>query len=664
MNTRILFLSRIEIDILLVNLLSILLISIIALSLVTVSLNIIRGILAFLYVAFFPGYILSKILFFKGEVNTVERAALSVGLSMIIIPVIGLILAYSPWKTTLYPSIFLIYVFILTASIVRQFLLGFSTTGLKRINLGSKQINVLLLAILITLLGIFVRFYPALEYSSFGGNWMPGNCLYPIYYTLQTGEPLERGGIETSTLLSSTIYNAIHNKANLAFQTFNLLIAGFTDLNEFLWFNKFFPWYGAILFPLSALLVANRIYRIEGAEIPFRYDLLIYLLATFASHQLLVDSRFMLDNAIIGYSFIFFTIYFLISKRNLTNRLLGAVFSIFAFLYYYTAGLVLLIVFIFTLVVQIILKKKEEILSINYVTFFVASFIAYYIYLAHAVFHSYILTLREAILSPGAMPAQAVFGRKLFEMTLPHLSAYLNIFLIGSFLIMFIYRWLRGEIKQNYANFITYLCLSLVVISFIFFLWRGLKGLTRLSAYAVLPFLLAFPSLLIRKHKKIGTIFSVLIVVTSLIAYLPGTVTHTEYLTNSEVGAIVWYFNHDGGKELVFTDSRIGTAPVMLNCFTFTGISGEMKRYGGEEEDLEDIYYSENVSRSVVLLAKYGASYLLLSKEMEDFGIFTLVDTYEPLPQAILMKYENSYYFGKIYDNGGAYYFMIVQYDL
>jgi len=322
--------SKIELDLLLTNLLSILLILIV----VFLPSNILRAVLGFPFVTFFPGYVFTKIYFSEEEINLLERVALSFGISMIIVPVLGLNLAYSPLKITLYPSLFSIYIFILITSIIGQYRPKFSFSIKGGINplISLKSINVVLAFILITLLGIFIRFYPALDYSLFGGNWMPGNHLYPIYYTLQTGELLERDIINTPTLFSCTIYNVLHNKANTLFQIFTFLILGFPTLNEFLWLNKFFPWYGALLFPLSALLVANRIGKNQGKNIPTCYNLFIYFVATFASYILLIASSFITNNAIIGLLFIFYSIYFLIGNKNPKNQLFGILFGIFIFL--------------------------------------------------------------------------------------------------------------------------------------------------------------------------------------------------------------------------------------------------------------------------------------------------------------------------------------------
>ena len=60
--------------------------------------NILRIILGIPFLLFFPGYALAAALFTKGRgMDAVERVALSFGLSIAVVPLIGLILKYTPW---------------------------------------------------------------------------------------------------------------------------------------------------------------------------------------------------------------------------------------------------------------------------------------------------------------------------------------------------------------------------------------------------------------------------------------------------------------------------------------------------------------------------------------------------------------------------------------
>jgi len=73
--------------------------------------------LGLLFVLFFPGYALLSALFPKRDnLDGIERVALSFGLSIAIVPLIGLILNFTPWGIRLYPILISITLFILVAS--------------------------------------------------------------------------------------------------------------------------------------------------------------------------------------------------------------------------------------------------------------------------------------------------------------------------------------------------------------------------------------------------------------------------------------------------------------------------------------------------------------------------------------------------------------------
>lgn len=653
-NKDIIRLSETKIDLLLINILSI------ALIILTIYFptNILRSILAFPFVMFFPGYTLLKICYSAKEIDALERSALSVGLSMIIMPLLGFILVYSPLKLTLYPSIFFIYIFILTTSIIGWFCPKFSFKVRAKLQL-TELINTILALALITVIGVFIRSYPVINYSIYCGNWIPGNCLYPIYYTLQTGELLKKGTVNTPTLFSETIYNSLHNKANIVFQSLYFLISGFTELNIFLWLNKFFPIHGAFLFPLSVLLVANRIIKIRKRENKIWFYIFVYFVAAFASYRLIMDSRYMTDNLIIGLSMIFFAIFFLLNERKYKNSIFGITFGVFVFLYYYTAGLVFLIILICALLIQTI--REKNIIPNSYILFYGVSFVSYYMYLASSIFHTYVFALEKVLTHPGRNPAIVHFGtgRMTDIGNVFVLSAYLNMLLLGTFITMFIYGWLKGKFEQNvFSDFVVCSSLGLVLTGILFFLWKGLEGAVRLNQYIVISYLLGLPLAMIesKKARKIAVIFSLLIVITSVVAWISGNATQLGYLTNSEKSAVEWYSNYGVRDKFVFTDFRIGPSAIMLNCFTFTGFSGhetELEKY------LTDVYYGNSAINAFETLNRYGATYLLVSQEMINYGIETSPNNYKPMPQNSIIKYETSTYFEKIYDNGGAWYYKI-----
>jgi uncharacterized membrane protein len=72
-----------------------------------------------LFALFFPGYALISALFPKGDsLGGIERVALGFGLSIAIVPLIGLILNFTPWGIKLYPIVISVTLFILIASAV------------------------------------------------------------------------------------------------------------------------------------------------------------------------------------------------------------------------------------------------------------------------------------------------------------------------------------------------------------------------------------------------------------------------------------------------------------------------------------------------------------------------------------------------------------------
>jgi uncharacterized membrane protein len=105
-------------ELLIINILTILLIVIITF----LELSVLRIILGLPFVLFFPGYVLVAALFpKKGNIDGIERIALSFGLSLAVVPLIGLILNYTPWGIRLYPILVSITVFIMAMSVVALF---------------------------------------------------------------------------------------------------------------------------------------------------------------------------------------------------------------------------------------------------------------------------------------------------------------------------------------------------------------------------------------------------------------------------------------------------------------------------------------------------------------------------------------------------------------
>jgi len=84
----------------------------------------IRYVLGSIFVLWLPGFTLIKALFpSKKEMDTIERAALSIGLSLAIVPIVGLLLNYSPWGIRLTPitiSLLALTLTFATAALIRE----------------------------------------------------------------------------------------------------------------------------------------------------------------------------------------------------------------------------------------------------------------------------------------------------------------------------------------------------------------------------------------------------------------------------------------------------------------------------------------------------------------------------------------------------------------
>ncbi|MBA7659292.1 hypothetical protein ES703_67269 [subsurface metagenome] len=106
---------RIKDELIPLNLLVILLVAIIILF----PSNILRITLGLPFLLFFPGYTLIAALFIKKErLGSVERVALSFGLSVAVVPLIGLILNYTSWGIRTEPVLYSVASFIFITSII------------------------------------------------------------------------------------------------------------------------------------------------------------------------------------------------------------------------------------------------------------------------------------------------------------------------------------------------------------------------------------------------------------------------------------------------------------------------------------------------------------------------------------------------------------------
>jgi len=80
---------------------------------------ILRWVLGSVFVLFLPGYVTVETLFPKSrDLDGIERFALSVGLSLALVPLVGLLLNYTPWGIRLTPIMISLSVFTLGIAMV------------------------------------------------------------------------------------------------------------------------------------------------------------------------------------------------------------------------------------------------------------------------------------------------------------------------------------------------------------------------------------------------------------------------------------------------------------------------------------------------------------------------------------------------------------------
>lgn len=91
----------------------------------------VRYILGTIFVLWLPGYSFIKALFptgatnkkSSGNIDSIERTALSIGLSLALVPIVGLLLNYTPWGIRLIPivlSLLTLTTIFATAAIIRE----------------------------------------------------------------------------------------------------------------------------------------------------------------------------------------------------------------------------------------------------------------------------------------------------------------------------------------------------------------------------------------------------------------------------------------------------------------------------------------------------------------------------------------------------------------
>jgi len=153
------------------------LLAVVVVSLVLVPLAVFCGgspaslVLGLIFALFSPGYSLVAAIFPKrDDLDIVRRLALGFGLSIVVVPLVGVVLNFTPWGISLYPVLIALLVFIIAASAVAYYLrrrlppeerfeprFHFSLSGFRgRQHLWDKVLLILLVVVIIGAIGTLV----------------------------------------------------------------------------------------------------------------------------------------------------------------------------------------------------------------------------------------------------------------------------------------------------------------------------------------------------------------------------------------------------------------------------------------------------------------------------------------------------------------------------
>lgn len=140
----------------------------------------VRVALGLTFVLFSPGYALISALFpARDDLNGIERVALSFGLSIAVVPLLGLILNYTPWGIRLYPILLTLLVFTILLSVIAIY---------RRNKLSAEKRFVISLNVETTEWGSFSRLNKILSLALVGAVMFAVGSFYYVATTPKVGE--------------------------------------------------------------------------------------------------------------------------------------------------------------------------------------------------------------------------------------------------------------------------------------------------------------------------------------------------------------------------------------------------------------------------------------------------------------------------------------------
>ncbi|MFA4640545.1 hypothetical protein [Pyrococcus kukulkanii] len=540
-------------------------------------------------------------------------------------------------------------------------------------------LNLIFSVLLFTLIGSIIRIYPNLKYSLYQGVWFP-NVFFSAYYTAKYGKIFSPDLVNVTTTFSRTIYNAAHLIAYSSFYGILFNIIGINEVRDVLIFNKFVPWQGVILIPIITLLNTKLILKnIKTTTLKPTDYMLVYTASIFPSFIIVFRTNESVSETPFGYALLMLNLSLILKLLTSNNdkriMLLLILLSIVLPMYYHSAATVYLIILCVLFMIIVTLHKQEFRNFYNYFVIYLVSFATITNYLGKSFFGSIISVIWQLLhglqglnLKPyGSTPA------KLFNIPL-----WWTVLLIanGGLVVLIIFIGIVATMSSlaRFSRKILYIIIASIIAVSSFLMWGGIPALlSRGLQYLTLISLIILPYIVIHldAHKNLSInlkivslqikkatilIIVILLSITSIVLYISNSYLMPTYLTEKERVAIDWYSRYYQIDSYVFTDFRIGTAPILLELYNFNGIPGYT------ETELSMIYEIYGSSKDTTgLLKDLSYNYIFLSREMSKKypGILTFRTQITNI-KVNFAKYHFSYNCATIYNNNDALIYYII----
>jgi hypothetical protein len=424
-------------------------------------------------------------------------------------------------------------------------------------------------------------------------------------------------------------------------------------------------WVGVIAYPLVIVVLAKRLARkanpLQGPD-----SLLLYLFATLGNYTFVSGTDTGINTTQFGTFFLVLVFLFAGTRpADAKFRLLLLLSAVAVIGYYHTTAGVMVILLVTSFIAGRLARQRtiNAILMLSVLTIF----FGYYLYMFLPEFSHRVGYLAGLLIFGRTYREYIVSGSEPFWWLILYVC---NILSIGIPALIFFFSKIRN-LRSSSQEPATLLALSWVlalpVIAIGVARWGGIVELVlRLSTYVGIVGSIAavmwIVSMRRATRRKILSIFVMVTVATSVLAYVTSDSAHvgaaSAYgIAQKEWVAGEWSSARVRTDSFVFTDYRL-IGPFMLRGHLKTvGITGTGVELTATF--LEDIYYSENSSKAVSALRKFGADYLFFSKRISDIGVRTTFLAYRPPSENFESTYDQISRLNRIYANGEAtlYYF-------